>query len=457
MPRWLDSKPSKPGWTTAELGRFYVENRSRLVAHANRIAQDRSLAEEIVQEAMLKVVLAAPELNDRDHALAYIRKTIDNSIIDELRRRNRRPNLVSIEDSSSEIEALSKWEKDHSEVLVEAEDAAIIREALSLLSSAERAALVMWEVQGRSAKEIADELGIKESSVRHTVSRARSSMRRILSSYVIDKDRGLTAIDLLSTSYQKSKNAIQKSSGAVVSILVLVLAYLSFTNFGPIESPGKTGMVGSSASKKDLRAKEKTADPNAKSGEVESAKGQNADLSIGNKTRYSSGSSSVKAASLQFPGLDSSGVPTGFTITDSTGALGSLFFSGKEANVDDRGIFLSSVAKTLNKAANVLVTQTISQDSDKLSYQAIIAYGNSGKWVPLSSKVLSTQLERLINGQYLLTVAIQLENVVITPISIPANTDGRDLLYPPVRMAMKIVLDASKGRILAQAIQVVEK
>jgi DNA-binding CsgD family transcriptional regulator len=111
-----------------------------------------------------------------------------------------------------------------------AEDAAIIKLALAQLSPAERAALVMWEMEGRSTSEIAAELGIKESAVRHTVSRARASLRRVLSELVIDEERGLTALDMLSTSYKKAAVLAQKSSKVALSLLLVVTAFLGFNS-----------------------------------------------------------------------------------------------------------------------------------------------------------------------------------------------------------------------------------
>jgi DNA-binding CsgD family transcriptional regulator len=111
-----------------------------------------------------------------------------------------------------------------------AEDAAIIKLALAQLSPAERAALVMWEMEGRSTSEIAAELGIKESAVRHTVSRARASLRRVLSELIIDEERGLTALDMLSTSYKKAAVLAQKSSKVALSLLLVVTAFLGFNS-----------------------------------------------------------------------------------------------------------------------------------------------------------------------------------------------------------------------------------
>ena len=64
-------------WTVAELGAFYTEHRSELVAHASRILKDSARAEEVIQDALIKVMLAAPELESADHALGYMRRTLN--------------------------------------------------------------------------------------------------------------------------------------------------------------------------------------------------------------------------------------------------------------------------------------------------------------------------------------------------------------------------------------------
>jgi len=217
-------------WTVAELGAFYTEHRSELLAHANRVLKDSAKAEEITQDALIKFMLAAPELESTDHALLYLHRTIENLCIDLFRLEGRRPNLVVLDDATAEVEAAWQVDGDHTSVIAAAEDAAIIRQALAMLSPAERAALVMWEMEGRSTSEIAAELGIKETAVRHTVSRARASLRRVLSELVIDQERGLTALDMLSTSYKKAAELAQKSSKVALSFILVVTAFLGFNS-----------------------------------------------------------------------------------------------------------------------------------------------------------------------------------------------------------------------------------
>jgi len=217
-------------WSVAQFSSFYTKNRSELIAHANRIVKDKAKAEEITQEALVKFMLAAPELSSDNHALSYLHRTIENLCIDLFRAENRRPNLVALDDATAEVESAWQVSGDHSVEISAAEDAAIIRQALSLLSPAERAALVMWEVEGRSTAEIAKELGIKESAVRHTVSRARASLRKVLSELIIDEARGLTALDLLSTTYKKAAEIAGKSSKIALTFILVLTAFLGLNS-----------------------------------------------------------------------------------------------------------------------------------------------------------------------------------------------------------------------------------
>ena len=221
---------SPASWSVALFSSFYTQNRAELIAHAYRIVKDKAKAEDITQEALVKFMLAAPELSSDLHALSYLHRTIENLCIDLFRAENRRPNLVALDEATAEVESTWQVSGDHSLAISAAEDAAIIRQALSLLSPAERAALVMWEVEGRSTTEIAKELGIKESAVRHTVSRARASLRKVLSELVIDEGRGLTALDLLSTTYKKAAEIAGKSSKIALTFILVLSAFLGLNS-----------------------------------------------------------------------------------------------------------------------------------------------------------------------------------------------------------------------------------
>jgi len=217
-------------WTISDLGEFYSENRVNLVSFARKIVIGHAQSEEIVQEAFIKVVLASPKLESIEHAKAYLYQTVKNLCLDFVRAEGRRPNLMLIDDASIDANPSLHVNEDYVEIMNAAEDAAIVKQALSMLSQAERRALVLWEIEGRSTKEIATELGIKESSVRHTLNRARASLRKILANMVIDEVKGITAIDLLSTTYRKAAKYAEKSGKVALSFIILATAFLGFNS-----------------------------------------------------------------------------------------------------------------------------------------------------------------------------------------------------------------------------------
>ena len=72
-------------WSIADLSALYAEQRSSLTSQARRILRSESDAVEIVQEAFLKFIMAAPELDSRDRALAYLRTTVNNLCLNQIR------------------------------------------------------------------------------------------------------------------------------------------------------------------------------------------------------------------------------------------------------------------------------------------------------------------------------------------------------------------------------------
>ena len=433
-------------WTVAELGAFYTEHRSELIAHASRILKDSAKAEEVIQDALIKVMLAAPELESKDHALGYMHRTIENLCIDIFRIEGRRPNLVVLDDTSAELESTWIDNEDHVDVIAAADDAAIVRQALAMLSPAERAALVMWEMEGRSTAEIAAELGIKESAVRHTVSRARASLRRVMSELIVDKERGLTALDMLSTTYKKAAQIAKKSSKAALSLILVFFAFLGF-NAMPTDSDLPVVTLQENNTSTPVEVVEAPSVEASATPVITAAAIAKAQAAVEN----------AKATTFSFTGLDKAGIPTGFTVTDSSGALGSLYITNRPPVLSETELILSQVAKTDFGAANIFISQQLVSDSQGFSYLPSISYGKDGAWVPLVTKLTYLNSERMLSGDYLVTAIIKVESEVETPVVIPASASGRDLLVAPKQVITRLVLNPGKTQILSQAVYVVEK
>jgi RNA polymerase sigma factor (sigma-70 family) len=433
-------------WTVAELGAFYTEHRSELLSHANRVLKDSAKAEEITQDSLIKFMLAAPELESSEHALSYLHRTIENLCIDYFRMEGRRPNLVVLDDAQAEVEAAWQVSGDHSAVLSQAEDAAIIRQALALLSPAERAALVMWEMEGRSTSEIAAELGIKESAVRHTVSRARTSLRRVLSELVIDHERGLTALDMLSTTYKKAAVLAAKSSKVALSLLLVVTAFLGFNSL-----TGREGVLPTATTQ------EPTAKVAAPSATAEAASPAPSISMPAKKSSTMVSGVFIKGAKAIWPGLDSEGLPTAFTVTGENGTLGKTRINRNLPEATERGTILATQVITYQGGPNVAIDQSITVDGNGTKYEVqYVTFGINGVWAVAEARATSVDFERMSNGQYLTTVTISLLSTPTSELSIPVGNRGYDVVGAPKTITTRLLLNASKTQILAQAILIPE-
>ena len=446
----ITSSSAPRAWTVGDLGAFYTEHRSELHAHASRVLKDSVKAEEITQEALIKFMLAAPELESAEHALAYLHRTIENLCIDLFRAEGRRPNLVVIDDATAEVEAAWQNNGDHSAAISAAEDAAIIRQALALLSPAERAALVMWEMEGRSTEEIAAELGIKESAVRHTVSRARASLRKVLTTLVVNEETGLTALEALSTTYKKAAELAQKSSKAALSLLLVITAFLGFNSMTGNEGVRVPAIAESSITAGTTPSTSKTAtssaSPTAKA--VATAAAKKAQIATLN----------AKIAALAFYGLNKDGIPAGFSVTDSKNIAGIGRVTKGVTTVSDEGIVVNNQFITGSVGPNVLIDQLITVDGTGTRYSTNgINIGWVGNWNSVEVKSTDSTIDRLSNGQYLITATFNLGYLNESDFLIPTGSRGYDLADAPKSITTRILLNSGKTQILSQVVQVLEK
>jgi DNA-binding CsgD family transcriptional regulator len=360
-----------------------------------------------------------------------------------------------IDDAQAEVEAAWQVSGDHSQAISAAEDAAIIRQALALLSPAERAALVMWEMEGRSTEEIAAELGIKESAVRHTVSRARTSLRRVLSELVIDEERGLTALDMLSTTYKKAAELAQKSSKAALSLVLVFAAFLGFNSM-----TGNEGVVAPTASVLSGPVAGQDAPVEVAVDPTQAATSATPSPSISFPAKKASemvSGLSIKGAKLAWPGLDAEGLPTSLSVTGKNGEIGKIRLNKNVPVATEAGTVLSTQAITASGGPNVMILQTITVDGNGTSYKLDgLSYGKDGFWSSLETGATSADFERMSNGQYLVTVRISIVSTLPLGYVAPVGTRGYDLAGTPKSITTRLLLNAGKTQILAQSIYVDE-
>jgi RNA polymerase sigma factor (sigma-70 family) len=394
-------------------------------------------------------MLAAPDLDSSDRALAYLRASVTNLALNVIRARGARPNLVAIDADTTQERLNEIAAENHIDLdttLTAAEDAAIIREALSRLTPDQRTALVMWEMEGRTTEEIASALNTTPANVRHILGRARKSMVRVLEEWIVDEKTGLTALNALSTTYKKAAELAQKSSKAALSLLLVITAFLGFNSMTGNESPVLPVAAEVSTTTPSAEAVAPSATATAKAAATAATQ----------KARQAA--LNVKIAAPSFFGLDNQGVPSGFTVTDKNSIFGKARITKGISTVGSAGILINNQFMTSSLGPNVLIDQLVRIDGTGTNYSVNnINVGFAGNWSAVEILSTDSSIERLSNGQHLITATTTIGYLKPTDFIIPTGSRGYDLADAPASITTRILLNSGKTTILAQAVQVINK
>jgi DNA-binding CsgD family transcriptional regulator len=331
-----------------------------------------------------------------------------------------------------------------------AEDAAIIREALSRLTPDQRTALVMWEMEGRTTEEIATALNTTPANVRHILGRARKSMVRVLDEWIVDEKTGLTALNALSSTYKKTVEIAQKSSKASLSLLLVITAFLGFNSMTGNESPVLPVVAEVSTTAPAAESASPTASATA------TAKAQAAATAAAKKAQQAA--IYAKIAALSFVGLDKEGIPTGFSVTDENSVAGTGRVTKGITTVGTTGLLINNQFITGSVGPNVLIDQLITVDGTGTSYTVNnVNVGFGGNWRSVEVKSTDISIDRLANGNFLITATSNIGYLKTSDFVIPTGTRGFDLLDAPATITTRVLLNSGKTQVLAQAVQVKNK
>jgi RNA polymerase sigma factor (sigma-70 family) len=450
-----DAQGTAADWSIAQLSAIYTEHRTQLVSQARRITKNEAEANEVVQEAFLKFMLAAPDLDTADRAIAYLRTSVTNLALNVIRARGARPNLVAIDADTTQERLNEIAAENHIDLdttITAAEDAAIIREALARLTPDQRTALVMWEMEGRTTEEIATALNTTPANVRHILGRARKSMVRVLEEWIVDEKTGLTALNALSNTYKKSIEVAQKSSKAALSLILVVTAFLGFNSMTGNESPlaPVVAQVETAVPAEVAPTASATASASA------TAKAKAAATAAAKKAKQDA--IYAKIAALSFTGLNKEGIPTAFSITDEKGNAGIGRVTKGISTLGTSGLLVSNQFITGSAGPNVLIDQMITVDGTGTNYSAnSINVGFGGNWRSVEVKSTETSVDRLANGNFLITATFNIGYLNTTDFVMPTGKRGYDLVDAPKSITTRVLLNSGKTTVLAQAVQVINK
>jgi RNA polymerase sigma-70 factor (ECF subfamily) len=145
-----------------------------LLRYLERMLRDAAAAEELVQEAFLRVYRARSSYRPDARFSTWLYRIATNLALNELRRPRRREPHASLEDAPAH--ALAAAEVASDELAQARRDVAALDRAFAEIPERQRAALWLVAVEGRSYAEVAGLLEISEQAVKALVHRARVSL-----------------------------------------------------------------------------------------------------------------------------------------------------------------------------------------------------------------------------------------------------------------------------------------
>ena len=171
---------------------------------------NRQVAEEVVQETWLGVLLGLNRFEGRSALKTWIYRILINTATTRAQREGRSVPFSALEECDVELDGLSvepdrffpphhpqwpggwvsfppSWDGVPEERLLAQETRAILREAIDALPTQQRAVVTLRDIEGWQADEVCNILEISETNQRVLLHRARSKIRRALERYLTEE------------------------------------------------------------------------------------------------------------------------------------------------------------------------------------------------------------------------------------------------------------------------------
>ena len=153
---------------------IYREFHPALALYANRWVENRSIAEEIASDALVKTWKMHWKLDSYGAIRAYLYKIVQRDSLDYIRKEKKR---TAMHQQSQPPQTVSDTPFDH---LVRSEVYRIIHIALKDLSPANRKVLIMHYLEGKTTGQIARELKLHPSTIKTQKTKGLETLRKKL-------------------------------------------------------------------------------------------------------------------------------------------------------------------------------------------------------------------------------------------------------------------------------------
>ncbi|MEO6301416.1 MAG: RNA polymerase sigma factor [Paracoccaceae bacterium] len=149
----------------------------RVLGYATRLLADRAMAEDVTQEAMLRLWRVAPDWRQGEAQVStWLYRVVTNLVTDQRRARARRP-AVTLDDAPE----VADGSKGVVAGLIEADRMLALENALTELPGRQRQAVVLRHIEGLTNPEIAQIMDIGVEAVESLTARGKRALTAILS------------------------------------------------------------------------------------------------------------------------------------------------------------------------------------------------------------------------------------------------------------------------------------
>ena len=152
---------------TISFEEFFEQHHRRLFSALCAATGNRQEAEEVMQEAFLKLWERWDRVSGLEDPVGYLYRTAMNLFRKRLRRAG-----LAVRKAAGLVEMTDAFD------LVDTRE--VVIRGLRELRPNERAAVVLTSLRGFSSEEVADMLGMKAATVRALASRGRARMRKVV-------------------------------------------------------------------------------------------------------------------------------------------------------------------------------------------------------------------------------------------------------------------------------------
>ena len=167
------------GGDTEAFERLVRTYENKIYHLALRMCGSADEAADIAQEAFLAAWRGLPSFRGEAGFATWLYRLTSNAAIDYLRRQKKQRGDMSLDDEELGLDAVDSGPSPQ-ETAEGSELRSAVAAGLNQLSEGHRQVLVLREIQGLSYEEIASVLELDIGTVKSRISRARSSLRKIL-------------------------------------------------------------------------------------------------------------------------------------------------------------------------------------------------------------------------------------------------------------------------------------